>query len=127
MNNSDITRYCLAKPGAYEDFPFGETPICYKVCGKLFLQLYPIPGNHKITVSCEPMMADFYRMQYPGIVVPGYHCPNRIKPYMNTVYLNMDVDDPLIFRMIDHSYKRVVDKLIRFEKSKLGKIMEGNI
>jgi predicted DNA-binding protein (MmcQ/YjbR family) len=127
MTNDDISRYCLAKPGAYEDFPFGEIPVCYKVCGKLFLQLYPIVGNHKITVSCEPMLADFYRAQYPGVVVPGYHCPNRLKPYMNTVYLNMSVDDLLIFEMIDHSYKRVVNKLTRREKAKLSEIMEDSI
>lgn len=127
MKNNDISRYCLAKPGAYEDFPFGIVPVCYKVCGKLFLQLYPTEENHKITVSCEPILADFYRMQYPGIVVPGYHCPNRIKPYMNTVYLNMDVDDSLIFRMIDHSYKRVADKLTHCEKARLSEIMEDSI
>lgn len=127
MENNDISRYCLAKPGAYEDYPFGEIPVCYKVCGKLFLQLYPMERNHKITVSCEPMLADFYRMQYPGIVVHGYHCPNRLKPYMNTVYLNMDVDDLLIFKMIDHSYKRVVNKLTRPEKASLSEITEDNI
>lgn len=42
MKNNDISRYCLAKPDAYEDFPFGEIPVYYKVCGKLFLQLYPM-------------------------------------------------------------------------------------
>jgi predicted DNA-binding protein (MmcQ/YjbR family) len=127
MKSNEISRYCLVKPGAYEDFPFGEIPACYKVCGKLFLQLYPVPENHKITVSCEPLMADFYRTQYPGIVVPGYHCPNRLKPYMNTVYLNMDVDDSLIFKMIDQSYKRVVGKLTRHEKVKLCEITEDSL
>lgn len=127
MKNDDISRYCLAKPGAYEDFPFGEIPVCYKVCGKLFLQLYPMLKNHKITISCEPMLANFYRAQYPGIVVPGYHCPDRLKPYMNTVYLNRDVDDYLIFKMIDHSYKRVADKLPRLEKARLSELKEDSI
>ncbi|MFA9380569.1 MAG: MmcQ/YjbR family DNA-binding protein [Acetanaerobacterium sp.] len=127
MKNSDISGYCLAKPGAYEDFPFGAIPVCYKVCGKLFLQLYPMLENHKITVSCEPMLADFYRTQYPGVVAPGYHCPNRIKPYMNTVFLNKVVCDSLIFEMIDHSYRRVVDKLTRLEKAGLSEMAEDSI
>lgn len=127
MKNNDIRRYCLAKPGAYEDFPFGVIPICYKVCGKLFLQLYPMEGDHKITVSCEPMPADFYRIRYPGIVVPGYHCPGRLKPYMNTVYLNKAVDDSIIFKMIDQSYKRVADKLKQCEKTRLSEMMEESI
>lgn len=127
MTNEDIGRYCLAMPGAYEDRPFGEIPICYKVCGKLFLQLYPLAKNHKITVSCEPMLADFYRAQYPGVVVPGYHCPRRLKPYMNTVHLNMGVDDPLIFKMIDHSYRHVKEKLTRAEKARLSGIAEDRV
>jgi len=127
MVNKQISDYCLCEPGAYEDFPFGEIPICYKVCGKLFLQLYPMPDNNKITISCEPMLADFYRQLYPGVVMHGYHCPGRLKPHMNTVYLNKDVNDTMIFKMIDHSYDRVVNKLTRREKADLYKISEGSI
>jgi len=127
MVNKQISDYCLSKPGAYKDFPFGEIPICYKVWGKLFLQLYPMADNNKITISCEPMQADFYRQQYPGVVMPGYHCPGRLKPHMNTVYLNKDVNDAMIFKMIDHSYDRVVNKLTRREKAELYKISEGSI
>ena len=119
MTNDDISRYCMAKPGAYEDFPFGPVPVCYKVCGGLFVQLYPIRINHKITVSCDPLLAQMYRVHYPDVVVPGYHCPDRLKPYMNTVYLNMGVDDSMILEMIDHSYEYVVNKLARSEKAKL--------
>ena len=119
MTNSEITQYCLEKTGAYEDFPFGEIPVCYKVCGKLFLQLYPLPGNHKITVACEPMLAELYRAQYTETVVPGYHCPRQLRPYMNTVYLNRDADDATVLSMIDHSYNRVVGKLPRREREKL--------
>ncbi len=119
MDNWQITDYCLSKPGAYEDFPFGDIPVCYKVCGRLFLQLYPAPDNHKITVSCEPMRADQYRLQYPGDVAPGYHCPDRLKPYMNTVYLDRGVEDGVILEMIDHSYERVAGKLPRRDREGL--------
>lgn len=119
MENEQITAYCLLKPGAYEDHPFGQIPICYKVCGRLFLQLYPNPENHKITVSCEPLLADFYRQQYKRSVIPGYHCPDRLKPYMNTVYLNNAVEDDVIFRMIEHSYEWVIKKIPRKERMKI--------
>lgn len=49
-----------------------------------------------------------YCLSKPGVVMPGYHCPGRLKPHMNTVYLNKDVNDTMIFKMIDHSYDRVV-------------------
>lgn len=100
---------------------------CYKVCGKLFLQLYPMPDNNKITISCEPMLADFYRQLYTGVVMTGYHCTGRLKPHMNTVYLNKYVNDTMIFKMIDHSYDRVVSKLTRRERAELYKILEDNI
>ena len=39
MQIQDIKNYCLSKKGAYEDCPFGEVPICYKLNGKNFTQL----------------------------------------------------------------------------------------
>ena len=126
MTNEQITAYCLKKPGAYEDYPFGEIPVCYKVCGRLFFQLYPLPGNHKITVSCEPMLADFYRRQFPEVATVGYHCPDRLKPYMNTVFLNQSVTDVVIFEMINHSYNRVIKKLTRSQRAELDRITQAN-
>lgn len=119
LTDEDICRHCEAKPGAYQDHPFGDIPLCYKVCGRLFLQLYPRPENHKITIACDPMLADFYRQQFPGTVVPGYHCPDRLKPYMNTVYLGREVDGALLLSMIDHSYERALRKLSRKQEKEL--------
>jgi len=120
MTNEEIARYCLQKPGAYEDFPFGLTPACYKVCGRIFLQLYPHPEGHRITVSCERGLAEMYRARFPGDVRPGYHCPDRLKPHMNTVCLNRSVEDALVFAMIDHSYARAVSKLTRAKRVSLA-------
>ena len=67
MTAQQITAYCLQKPGAYEDRPFGEWPVCYKVGGKIFAQVYP----GKITVKCTAFSGDAFRTAYPGIVVRG--------------------------------------------------------
>ena len=37
----DIKKYCLGKHKAYEECPFGDIPICYKLNGKIFAQIYP--------------------------------------------------------------------------------------
>ena len=66
MDGKEILDYCLKKHGAYLDYPFGEIPICVKVKGRLFAQLYPKENDYKITLKCEPMLGDFYRTQYPG-------------------------------------------------------------
>lgn len=64
-------------PGAYIDFPFGDIPICIKVNKEIFAQLYPNKNDYKITLNCDRITAEFYRSQYPNIVVRGYYCPPR--------------------------------------------------
>jgi predicted DNA-binding protein (MmcQ/YjbR family) len=107
MTFEEIKGYCLTKPGAYEDCPFGPFPICFKVYNRIFLEWYP---EEKITLRCEPMLADFYRQNFPGTVIAGYHCPDRQKPFKNTVYLNQTVTDQLIYDMLDHSYEEAVKR-----------------
>lgn len=48
----DIKKYCMSKHKAYEDYPFGDVPICYKLNGKVFAQIYPYPEDYKITLKC---------------------------------------------------------------------------
>ena len=103
----EIKEYCMSKPKSYEDKPFGPIPICYKLNGKIFAQLYPIEYGFKITLKCPADYADFYRMLYPGVVVRGYHCPPSQQPYWNTVYLDSFSKEEL-WKMIDLSYATVL-------------------
>lgn len=103
MNQDEIRRFCLAKPKAYEDLPFGEIPICYKVHGKIFAQLYP----DKITLKCTAFSGQMFRQAYPDVVVRGYHCPPVQQPYWNTIYLDRFPHEDLPM-MIDHAYETVV-------------------
>jgi predicted DNA-binding protein (MmcQ/YjbR family) len=117
MTFDDIRTYCLSKRGSYQDCPFGPFPICYKVGNRIFLEWYPL--DEKITVRCEPVLADFYRQSYPGTVIAGYHCPDRQKPYKNTIYLNKEVPDEQIIDMIDHSYEEALKRLKKREREEL--------
>ena len=107
MRAKDIKRYCLGKNKAYESLPFGDVPICYKLNGKIFAQLYPYENDYKITLKCTAPVGDFYRQIYPGRVVRGYHCPPVQQPYWNTVYLKDFPDDELL-HMIDLAYETVL-------------------
>ena len=98
MNPQDISVYCLAKPSVLETLPFGQWPICYKVGGKIFAQLYP----DKLTVKCTKFSGEAFRQAYPGVVVRGYHCPPVQQPYWNTIYLDQFPADQLPM-MIDHA------------------------
>ena len=112
MNVEDIKAYCLGKHKAYETFPFGEIPICYKLNGKIFAQLYPLDNDYKITLKCTAEVGDFLRLIYPNKVVRGYHCPPVQQPYWNTVYLD-DFPDNDLLSMIDHAYETVLHSFSR--------------
>jgi len=107
MNLDEIKKYCLQKHKSYETYPFGDIPICYKLNGKIFAQIYPEQGDYKITLKCSRDAGDFYRQVYPEIVVRGYHCPPVQQPYWNTIYLDKISDDELL-NMIDHAYDQVL-------------------
>jgi predicted DNA-binding protein (MmcQ/YjbR family) len=111
MTADEIINYCLAQPGAYVDFPFGDVPLCVKVKKRLFAQLYTQKGDYKITLNCDAVTGELYLNAYPGVVVDGYHCPRVQRPYFKTVYLNGVIPDTELKRMIDHSYSTVVRKL----------------
>lgn len=103
MNIEEIKSYCLTKPKAVETYPFGDWPICYKVNGKIFAQVYP----DKITVKCTAFSGETFRQAYPGVVVRGYHCPPVQQPYWNTIDLRRFPPEELPM-MIDHAYDTVV-------------------
>jgi len=106
MTAAEIEAYCLGKPSAYRDLPFGEVPVCYKVRGKLFAQLYP----DKLTLKCTAFSGEAFRAAYPGIVVRGYHCPPVQQPYWNTIDLERFPQEDLQM-MIDHAYETVLSGL----------------
>lgn len=114
MKPEELSLLCLKKPGAYEDHPFGAWPVCYKVNGKIFAQVYP----DKLTVKCTAFSGEAYRLAYPGIVVRGYHCPPVQQPYWNTIDLIRFPSEELP-HMIDHTYETVVSKLPRRDKAEL--------
>lgn len=107
MNTEEIKNYCLGKWKAYEDSPFGDVPICYRLNKKIFAQIYPNSHDYKITLKCAPDFGQFYRQIYPGVVVRGYHCPPVQQPYWNTIYLKDFPEDELL-NMIDHAYDTVL-------------------
>jgi predicted DNA-binding protein (MmcQ/YjbR family) len=110
LTANDIKEYCLKKADAYMDLPFGEIPICFKVNNKIFCELYPKENDYKITLKCEPFLATLLREKYKSDIIRGYHCPLRMQPYRNTVYINKSVPKEEILKMIDHSYNEVICK-----------------
>lgn len=113
-----LHHYCLAKSGAYESRPFGEYPICYRICGKIFCQLTPKEDWFKATLKTDPQAADFYRQAYPNIIVRGYHCPKVQQPHWNTLSL-YELELEFVYQMIDEAYDKVVKNLTKKEQKRI--------
>lgn len=118
MTIEEIKEYCKRKHKATEEFPFSDVPICYKLGGKIFAQLYPYEHDKKITLKCTAEAGQFYRMAYPEKVVRGYHCPPIQQPYWNTIYVDDFSDDELL-NMIDLAYDTVFAKLSKKEQKRI--------
>ena len=118
MTTDEICKHCLVKPKAYEDHPFGDRPICFKVNGKIFAQVYV----DKITLKCTAFSGQAFRDAYPGVVVRGYHCPPVQQPYWNTIDLVRFPHEELSM-MIDHAYETVVGSFSKkIQKEILGEM-----
>lgn len=106
MNIEDFHNFCMAKPGATEEFPFDEKTLVYKVFGKMFA-LTNVDEFQSINLKCDPERAIDLRAEYKGII-PGYHMS---KKHWNTVSTDGSVSDKLILELIEHSYDLVFASL----------------
>ena len=117
MDLGSFREYCLSKPGATEDTPFGEDVLVFKVGGKVFalapLDEVPAAANLK----CDPDLALELRDRYEQ-VRPGYHMN---KKHWNTVEIDSGIPDTELRKMIDHSYELVLRTLPKVKREKLLK------
>lgn len=112
IDRENLRSYCLAKRGAFEDFPFGDDVAVYKVMGKVFALLPVAAAPLSISLKCDPFLAGMLRETYPA-VTPGWHLN---KKHWNSVKVDGSVADDEIEEWIDHSYEQVVKGLTRAQK-----------
>jgi predicted DNA-binding protein (MmcQ/YjbR family) len=107
MNLEDFREYCLTKPHATEETPFGPDVLVFKVGGKMFAlaALDELPTT--VNLKCEPDLALDLRDRYEQIR-PGYHMN---KKHWNTVEIETGIPDAELRKMIDHSYDLVIKAL----------------
>ena len=115
MDLAQFREYCLSKPRAIEDTPFGPDVLVFKVRGKMFAlaALEEVPTT--VNLKCEPDLALELRDRYEQ-VRPGYHMN---KKHWNTVEIDSGIPDVELRKMIDHSYELVTKSLPKAERKKL--------
>lgn len=114
MNIEELRAYCLNLRGTSEGFPFDQKTLVFKVMGKMFA-LIDVDDFESINLKCDPEKSTFLREMYSGIT-PGFHMN---KSLWNTVRINEDVSEKLVYELIGHSYQQVVLKLTKKLRNEL--------
>ena len=116
MRASALRDQCLAFPGSEETFPFAPGMSVFKVCGKMFALSRLDQKPLRISLKCEPLLAERLREAHPA-VTPGYHLNKR---HWNTVVMDGSLADQMVRDMIEDSYDLVVGKLPAVRRRQLG-------
>jgi predicted DNA-binding protein (MmcQ/YjbR family) len=121
MDATELRRWCLAHPGAIEDFPFGPEHSVFKVAGKMFALSALDRAPLEVSVKCEPELAVELRNSYRAIR-PGYHLNKR---HWNTITLDGSLPDQLVRDLVEDSYDLIVSALPKRVRQELGWASEG--
>ncbi|EGG93922.1 hypothetical protein IMCC1989_540 [gamma proteobacterium IMCC1989] len=116
MDYLQTKQYCLSKPEAREDYPFGPDALVFKIRDKLFAILGEKDGVARINLKCDPDEAQMLRDVFDA-VIPGYHMNKR---HWNTVILDGSIPQGEIERMVDRSYGLVVKSLKKTDRKSLA-------
>ncbi len=116
MDWNTLRNMCLSFRGSEETFPFGPETAVFKVAGKMFALSRRRDEPRRISLKCDPQLAEQLRAAHPSIT-PGYHLNKR---HWNTVALDGSLPDTMIADLIEDSYDLVVSKLPRARQRALG-------
>jgi predicted DNA-binding protein (MmcQ/YjbR family) len=106
MNFESFRNYCLAKKKVSESLPFDQKTLVFKVVNKIFA-LADMDDFVSVNLKCDPDRAMELRESFSAIK-PGYHMN---KKHWNTVMFNENLDNSLLYELIDLSYDLVVASL----------------
>jgi predicted DNA-binding protein (MmcQ/YjbR family) len=116
MDWPSLRSLCLSFPGTEETFPFSPGTSVFKVAGKMFALTSEADEPLRISLKCEPALAEQLREAHPA-VTPGYHLNKR---HWNTVVLDGSISERMLADMVEDSYDLVVSALPRSRRLALG-------
>jgi predicted DNA-binding protein (MmcQ/YjbR family) len=118
MDLKELRRYCLAKPGAVEEYPFGPGALVMKIGGRMFAIIGEDSVPITVSLKCEPEIALALRDAYAS-VTPGYHLNKR---HWNTVMLDGTIGGERIREWIDDSFDLVLAGLPRKVRAEIARL-----
>ncbi|BEP28037.1 MmcQ/YjbR family DNA-binding protein [Helicovermis profundi] len=116
MTREDVVKYFLSKPYAIEYYPFDMVTAVFKVGGKMFA-LISDHEKDRLSINLKNTPEDNIELREMfKEIIPGYHMN---KTHWNTVYLDGELEETLIKRLIDDSYNIVYKSLTKKVKKEL--------
>jgi predicted DNA-binding protein (MmcQ/YjbR family) len=111
MDRASLLAYCLSKPGAWQDTPWGDDPVA-KVGPKVFA-IFGIAnqdGLDRVGVKCGRSRdeADEWLARYPDDAVP---MPYLAKQGWNALRVDGSIPEDELSDAVDASYESVVARL----------------
>jgi len=109
MTHKELEKFLLSFPNTWLDFPFGEGTSVYKVGnqsendGKLFAIIADSSDPLRVSLKCDPLLAENLREKYESVVV-GYHLN---KKHWNTIICTGQLSDDEIKDLARLSYDLV--------------------
>lgn len=113
-----LRAYCLDRPGAADEHPFGPGALVMKVGGKIFAIIAENEDPFSISLKCDPDEVALLRETFED-VAPGYHLNKR---HWNTVTLTGSIPFGQIQDWIDDSYDLVCEGLPRRVREELASL-----
>jgi predicted DNA-binding protein (MmcQ/YjbR family) len=118
---TELKARLAGKPSATAGEPFGPGVIVYKVAGKMFAIVPDDAEDVRLTLKCDPVLAEVMRGQYAAIT-PGYHTDKR---HWITIRQDAGLPDAELKRLIDRSYDLVRSRLTGAARAALERAEAG--
>ncbi len=117
MNIEEYRSYCLSKKGVTESFPFPKLSniLVFKVLEKMFTAT-DVDSFQSISVKANPEKIEELRTRFSCLDTQAY----MHKKHWNKVTLDNSVEDRIIYKWIDTSYKLVVQNLTKKQQQELN-------
>ena len=112
MDRNALHQLLESQPGAWPSYPFGEQWLVFKVKDKLFAVVAEREGRLSVNLKCDPAEAQMLRDIFPEVVA-GYHMNKR---HWNTVYMDGELPEGEIARMVENSWALVVKGLKKADR-----------
>lgn len=118
MDIESLRSYCLEKKGVFEDFPFDEKTLVFKVLGKMFALSGLEHTPSKVNLKCDPERSAELRETYDGLITGAFHM-NKL--HWNSLIIG-ELPPKLVIELIDHSYDLVVAKMTKKMRAELDAV-----